>query len=278
MTPRFIVRAMQRNIVAVFEKLVRTLPGAQLYAGNELSWTLTKVPFAVFNSIFAARLDAATAGDQIEAVKVRAERNGVPVLWWIASGDTPADLAQRLTQAGFAYAATLPGMSLDLTDLPADAPAAGALDDVTIAGVSDDRTARIWCDVFARGFGFPKTIGDEFLPLAIESAGERDAAYRNYVLSWRGEAVAAASAMLTGDVAGIYNVATLPHARRRGFGGALTAHAVRNARNRGASVAVLQSSEAGLRVYQALGFRERCRFEQFIFTPEDSAERRVSTP
>jgi ribosomal protein S18 acetylase RimI-like enzyme len=277
MTPRFIVRAMQRNIVAVFDKLVRTLPGAQFYASNELSWTLTKVPFAVFNSIVAARLEAA-AGDQIEAAKVRAERNGVPVLWWIASGDTPADLAERLTQAGFAYTATLPGMSLDLADLPAAAPAAGALDDVTIAAVSDDRTARIWCDVFARGFGFPKTIGDEFLPLAIESAGERDAAFRNYVLSWRGEAVAAASSMLTGDVAGIYNVATLPHARRRGFGGALTAHAVRDARNRGASVAVLQSSEAGLHVYQALGFRERCRFEQFIFTPEDSAERRVSTP
>jgi ribosomal protein S18 acetylase RimI-like enzyme len=271
MTPRFIVRAMQRNIVAVFGKLVRSMAGAQLYEGDELSWTLTKVPFAVFNSIVAARLDAATAGDQIEAAKARAECNGVPVLWWIASGDTPADLAQRLTQAGFAYAATLPGMSLDLTDLPPDAPA-GALDDVTIAGVSDDRAARIWCDVFARGFGFPKAIGEEFLPLAIDSAGERDAAYRNYVLSWRGEAVATASAMLTGEVAGIYNVATLPHARRRGFGGALTAHAVREARNRGASVAVLQSSEAGLRVYQALGFRERCRFEQFIFTPQGSTE------
>jgi ribosomal protein S18 acetylase RimI-like enzyme len=84
--------------------------------------------------------------------------------------------------------------------------------------------------------------------------------------------------MLTGDVAGIYNVATLPHARRRGFGGALTAHAVRDARKRGASVAVLQSSEAGLRVYQALGFRERCRFEQFIFTPQRSSERRAGAP
>jgi ribosomal protein S18 acetylase RimI-like enzyme len=264
MVPRFIVPAMQRNLVAVFDALVRTRPGAEFYEGSELCWTLTRVAFAVFNSIFAARLDASTAGPQIEAAKTRAARNGVPVLWWIASGDTPADLAQRLTHAGFAYAATLPGMSLDLRDVPQSEAAIG---DVTIETVASERAARTWCDVFARGFGFPKAIGDEFLALTIESAGDNGAAYRSYLLSWRGEPVAAASAMLTGDVVGIYNVATLPHARRRGFGGFLTSHAARDARNRGASVAVLQSSEAGLRVYRALGFRERCSFEQFIFTP-----------
>src|SRR5579862_5927507 len=259
------VSAMQRNLVAVFEALVRAMPGADSYQGSELCWTLTRVAFAVFNSIFAARLDAATAGEQIDAAKARAQRNGVPILWWTAPGDTPADLAQRLTDAGFAYAVTLPAMTLDLSRIPQNGAIVNGLDDVTIAAVDDERSARTWCDVFAGGFGFPKPIGDEFLPLTIESARDPNAPYRNYLLSWRGETVATASTMLTGDVGGIYNVATLPHVRRRGLGALLTAHAARDARSRGASVAVLQSSEAGLRVYRALGFREHGSFEQFIF-------------
>lgn len=246
------VRAMQRNLVAVFDALVRAMPGAESYEGDELCWTLTRVAFAVFNSVFAARLDAATAEEAIEAAKARALRNDVPVLWWTAPGDTPADLAQRLTDAGFAYAATLPGMSLNLSIGLQDGAGAGDLEDVTIAAVNDKRSARAWCDVFAGGFGFPKAIGNEFLPLAIESARDHDSPYRNYLLSWRGEVVATASTMLTEDVAGIYNVATLPHARRRG-----------------ASVAVLQASEAGLNVYRALGFVERGSSQQFIFTPHE---------
>lgn len=270
MSDEAIVRAMERNLAAVFDLLIRTMPGAESYEGDDVCWTLTQVAFAVFNSIIAAKLDARAATAEIEAAKARAERNGVPVLWWVTSGDTPADLAMRLTDAEFAYAATLPGMSLDLRDAP---PAGAAADDegVELRVVSDERDARTWCDVFAAGFGFPKTIGDEFLALTSVSARDPDAAYRSYLLAWRGEPVATASAMLTGDVAGIYNVATLPHARRRGFGGMLTAHAARDARARGASLAVLQSSEAGLRVYRALGFRERCSFEQFIFTPQGSS-------
>jgi ribosomal protein S18 acetylase RimI-like enzyme len=263
------VRAMQRNLVAVFGDLVQTMPGAEYYRGSELCWTLTRVAFAVFNSMFAARLSPATAGEQIAAAKTRAQRNGVPVLWWIAPGDTPTDLAHRLTDAGFAYAATLPGMSMDLRDLPRSAVPSG-LEDVTIAAVTDERGARTWCDVFAGGFGFPKAIGDEFLPLTIASTLQADAPYQSYLLSWRGEAVATASTMLSDAVAGIYNVATLPHARRKGFGAMLTAHAARNARDRGASLGVLQASEAGLGVYRTLGFIERGDFEQYIFTPQDS--------
>lgn len=162
-------------------------------------------------------------------------------------------------------------MSLDLRDAPEGGSAARDAADVEVRVVSDERAARTWCDVFAAGFGFPTEIGDEFLALANQSARDPGAAYRNYLLGWRGEPVATASAMLTGDVAGIYNVATLPHARRRGFGGLLTAHAARDAAGRGASLAVLQSSEAGFRLYRALGFRAHCSFEQFLFTPQGSS-------
>lgn len=94
MSDAAIARAMQRNLAAALDALVRTMPGAESYEGSELCLTLTRVAFAVFNSIIAGRLDARAATEAIEAAKTRAERNGVPVLWWIASSDTPPDLAQ----------------------------------------------------------------------------------------------------------------------------------------------------------------------------------------
>jgi GNAT superfamily N-acetyltransferase len=53
---------------------------------------------------------------------------------------------------------------------------------------------------------------------------------------------------------GIFNVATPEEHRGRGFGSAMTAHAVEAARAAGARGAYLQSSPMGMPVYQRLGF------------------------
>ena len=60
--------------------------------------------------------------------------------------------------------------------------------------------------------------------------------------------------MLDGIVA-IYNVATVPAARRRGAGAAVTAAAMADAQVDGARWAILETSEMGRSVYERLGFR-----------------------
>jgi predicted GNAT family acetyltransferase len=54
---------------------------------------------------------------------------------------------------------------------------------------------------------------------------------------------------------GIFNIATPPEFRRRGYGAAVTARAITDGLEAGATWAWLQSSAIGLRVYEALGFR-----------------------
>jgi GNAT superfamily N-acetyltransferase len=63
---------------------------------------------------------------------------------------------------------------------------------------------------------------------------------------------------------GVYAVVTHDRARRRGFGTAVT-WAVIDAGRRawGSEVAVLQSSELGLGVYERMGFRTVCRYVEF---------------
>jgi predicted GNAT family acetyltransferase len=55
---------------------------------------------------------------------------------------------------------------------------------------------------------------------------------------------------------GIFNVATPPEFRGRGYGATITAYAARDGFGHGADLAWLQSSAMGESVYLRLGFRE----------------------
>ena len=77
---------------------------------------------------------------------------------------------------------------------------------------------------------------------------------RYYLGYLHGEAVGTSECFLAHGVAGIYNVVTLAHARRRGVGSALTSAALGAARSEGYQIAVLQASAAGQGIYARLGF------------------------
>jgi ribosomal protein S18 acetylase RimI-like enzyme len=79
-----------------------------------------------------------------------------------------------------------------------------------------------------------------------------------------GEDVAAGLAFDLGDDCGIYNVGTLPHARRRGLGTAVTALLVHDAAARGCRTVSLQATAMGERVYAAVGFRDLGRILEHV--------------
>ena len=67
--------------------------------------------------------------------------------------------------------------------------------------------------------------------------------------------MATAEATLAGDVAGLYNIATVPAVRRRGVGSAMTVRPLEDARVAGCATAVLQAAPAGVSIYERVGFR-----------------------
>ncbi len=54
---------------------------------------------------------------------------------------------------------------------------------------------------------------------------------------------------------GVYSIATIPSARRRGYGAAMTARVVADGLLAGCDVAALQASEMGRPIYERIGFR-----------------------
>jgi ribosomal protein S18 acetylase RimI-like enzyme len=93
-------------------------------------------------------------------------------------------------------------------------------------------------------------------------------AFRAFLASDAGEPIAVASLYLAAGVAGIYNVATLPAARRRGIGTHLTDATLRAARSAGYRVAVLQATPEAIGVYRRLGFRPYCRLQSYAWAED----------
>jgi predicted GNAT family acetyltransferase len=94
------------------------------------------------------------------------------------------------------------------------------------------------------------------------------------VLSWRhflawldDQPVATSSLLLHAGIAGIFGVATVPEARRRGAAAAVTLTALCYARDLGYRVAMLVPSEMSHALYQRLGFRDRCTMGHYAWFP-----------
>jgi ribosomal protein S18 acetylase RimI-like enzyme len=87
----------------------------------------------------------------------------------------------------------------------------------------------------------------------------------NYVGYLSGQPVATSELFLGAGVAGIYWVSTLPEARRKGIGLAITQAPLLQAREMGYRLGILHSSDQGMGTYRQLGFVEKCRMGHYVW-------------
>jgi GNAT superfamily N-acetyltransferase len=115
----------------------------------------------------------------------------------------------------------------------------------------------------ASGYEFPPTatfaidVWHKFLSLVDLDT------VQPYIARLEGEAVATSLLLLGAGVAGIYSVATIPTARRKGIGAWVTLHPLLEARAMGLKAGVLEASEMGEGVYRALGFEKYCHIRSY---------------
>jgi ribosomal protein S18 acetylase RimI-like enzyme len=157
---------------------------------------------------------------------------------WVHERD--GALARELERRGYVLDMTTRAMGMALDELP-------------VARPQLELSAPDW-DEYLRMFGLPATL----------LAGADRVRLQLTIARLDGVGAAASLAFDCADDCGIYNIGTVPHARRRGLGTGITALALHEARARGCTTASLQSTPMAERLYAALGFRDLGRYLEYV--------------
>jgi GNAT superfamily N-acetyltransferase len=249
---------------AEFLLAVGRAAGGEERDDGRVRWTIGGSPIDYHNCVVAADLTEREAdGVILESVKLL-RAHGVPGTWHVGPSMRPADLGERLVRHGFADGGADIGMAVDLAALPEHVPAPA---DLAITRVADEPGLGVWSETLGRGFGEgereARWVGATYAKIGL---GE-GVPWRHYVGTLGGEPVATTSLFVAAGAAGIYFVLTVPEARRRGIGAAITLAALLDARAMGLRLGVLGSSPMGHPVYRRLGFEEHCRIRIYELSP-----------
>lgn len=181
--------------------------------------------------------------------------------WWMEPPIKSSDWDSILSAHGFGFSNNTPGMAVELHELNEPMQ---PVEELEIRVVNDEESLRVWVKVLVQGFELPTEWEDPWLQVCLRMG--LDFPSRNYLGYWNGEPVSTSSVFFGGGVAGIYCVATLPEARGRGIGAAMTLKPLQDAGEMGYRIGILQSSEMGYPVYKRLHFKHLCQIENFYMT------------
>lgn len=256
-----IIAAIENNLFAAMLAFGKW-PRIAVHDQDEILWSISDIPFPLFNSVLRARLPVDQIDAAIEARVAQGRSRRVPLLWWTGPATHPPDLGDYLERHGFVHESHMPGMAVVLAGLAEDFSIPPGL---IIQEVKDPRTLKLWSQACGEGFGLPEFAVEGFYDLMTYVDRDRMRAY----LGWLdGEPVATSLLVLEAGAAGIYNVTTIPAARRKGIGAAMTCLPLQEAKAAGYRLGILHSSEMGVGVYRSLGFQEYCKIGQYVWAPE----------
>ncbi len=260
-----VIQAMEENLCGTGIRWADLLQ-TELHEEPEITWFVTGLPFELCNGIIHAQVVAEESQDKIDAILKQLANYQIPMACMVTPSMQAIDFEQHLHAHGWELDDTAPGMAVDLQKLDDHIPTPVGL---TVKEVIDGAILIQWMRVMTAGSEMPESVFNLLLDLYAQHGFIRNSSIRFYLGSLNGEPVASSLLFLHGGVAGIYNVATLPHARRQGIGAAVTLAALLDAREAGYRIGVLQSTQMGLHVYHTLGFREYCQFKLYFYSHEN---------
>jgi ribosomal protein S18 acetylase RimI-like enzyme len=245
LAPTELYERMEANLLASFERYATASAGASLERARDVGIAVfPSPPERLFynNALLARSLDAGRASAAIRTLEQAYEAAAVDRYAVWAHESERASVA-ALEERGYHVdtSTRAMAMSLDAINLPRPSPRFPSAD------------WPAYVEMLA-ALGAP-----EGLLVDMDSRG-----YHAIVAAVDGEKVAAAIAYDHAGDCGIYNVGTVPHARRQGLATALTVQLLYDARERGCTTASLQATEMAERLYADVGFRDLGRFIEYV--------------
>jgi GNAT superfamily N-acetyltransferase len=241
------------NLRQSFRVLANGRPHGSVTELPGLSIASLGVSFQMFNAAFPSEpVETRSAlEDRLRAAKHHFDSRTLRWAFWICEDWLAADIRRKLSRTcetwGLRLSSDMPGMFTERIQRPTRmlpaievrrVQSAQTLDDFRALGSTCFHVPLSWfSEVFDPGMAAH--------PDFICWVGYRD-----------GLPIATAATVAAHGIVGLYNVATVPEYRQRGYGEAITRHAIDAAiRETGATRIVLQSTADGLGLYQRIGFR-----------------------
>ncbi|MFN2276015.1 MAG: GNAT family N-acetyltransferase [Candidatus Promineifilaceae bacterium] len=264
-----VVQAIEANLysfgITQFGKWSRI----DVYDEPHLLWFECDMPSPMFNVAHRARLSRENVEEAIKTVKEHYARRDLPFVWWVDPSSTPLTLSKHLTAAGFLPAGEMTGMAIDLTQNiePEQVDEKRGSAELEVRPTTDEDSLAVFAHTMCAGFEMKEEIKGPIVELSLAMGYGAEGPLINYVGYSEGRAVATSSLFVDGDTAGIYNVATVPEARRQGFGTKITLAPLREAARQGCKLAVLHASAMAVPMYRRLRFDSYCYFHLYIWPP-----------
>ncbi len=258
-----------KNMTAFYSIYGRGEGGALVSTASSVSF-YSGLPGPVFNGVVSVNMTCEDVRATADNLQAKLNQKGGPAMWWVGPQTTPENIDALLAQHGLQPAGEAPNMVLDLAEMRS---APSQIENFRIEKVNKVNNAAgqaLWARTTAKGFGVPDFIGAE---VAAMEATYNDLHYKaaHHYIGYLDDVPVAASAMiLDSGVAGIYAVATVPEARRKGIGAAMTMLPLYEAKELGYRVGVLQASAMGFPVYKRIGFQVIFRFRNYLQSRQEA--------
>jgi ribosomal protein S18 acetylase RimI-like enzyme len=249
LNPAALTAAIEDNLFSLL-RAIGKLPGGRLEESEAMIRFSTGLTSPMFNGVARTR---------VETVSPRLLDR--PFFWWTGPQSSPPDLDERLEAAGLRDAGrNWPGMAMALEEIDEGQAAPAG---VEVRSATTEPELEVWGRAFCAAHDLPSWAADSWL----EAAGRlrfRDLPWQHWVARLDGETAGVGISHAGGGVVGLYGIGTLPWARRRGVGSALTLVPMLRAAEDGFRAAILHATPDGERLYPRLGFKEYCRMSRFL--------------
>jgi GNAT superfamily N-acetyltransferase len=267
-SPEAIITANEENLFA-FLPLFHGWERAEVYKGADICYCVTDLLLPPCNVAFHANIKPENLDRTIEQFIAVGRKRNVPLRWYLGHKDKPVNLTERLAAHGFTTPGPGPGMAIDLNEMKEEPLPAG----LKIIEVKDNNALKAWCHIACIGFGVPENAE----PTMLEWL-KRDIQCELPLIHYLGLVddvpVATSMSYFEAGVVGIYLVATLPEARNKGIGFAITQKPLKDAKKLGYRIGTLQASQMGKPVYLRMGFKEYFQTGFYAWSPENLREKR----
>ena len=258
MTDDELIGLEHENWIAYLTGVVSCTSLANVTRAGGVVTILTGLPFDWFNQILVEH-EEANPNDVLAAV-ARARSQGGRFVVRLREGIDDR-FVRTLAEAGLepeGEETSTPGMTAFPIDH--DPLARHAAPELEIRRVTDLTGIDVHRNVVTAGFGSDRAVAQGTAcaallgrPECVVYVGYADGVPVVSGLGWR-----------SGRTIGVYSIATVQSARRRGFGAAMTARVVADGVDAGCDVAALQASPMGRPIYERQGFRTVVRYDAYV--------------